>query len=127
MAAATPESFEYRLNRARVLQRLASVLSEMAGSSEAPMRLASAQELYEALLEAQPRWAEVRLGLASTLQAIATLNASAGDVGAAVSAARRAISLLAEMNATPAAEALRQRLEADLRRYREERSAPMPR
>ena len=47
------------------------------------------------------------------------MNASAGDVGAAVPATQRAINLLAETNATPAAESLRRRLQEDLRRYRQ--------
>ena len=115
IAAATPESFEHRVNFARVLQRLGSALSEIDGSSEARMRLLSAQELYETLLEAQPRWVEIRLGLASTLQARAALYESDGDDGAAAAAVQRAITLLAESNATPATDALRQRLEDDLR------------
>jgi serine/threonine protein kinase/tetratricopeptide (TPR) repeat protein len=118
LAAKDPDDFEHRVNRARLLLRLGSALAESQVSSEAQVRLEAARDLYEALLEAQPQRAEVRLGLASTLHELSKLLFGLGEPNGAIEVAEEAIELLDQSIPRAAGEALRQQLAEDLERYR---------
>ena len=117
LAAADPADVRHLISRARVILASGRALYELGDAPGAQARLEAARGMYESLHSKQPEHAEIRRGLAFTLQFLSSRAAGDGRFQDALSLTGEAIDLLADLPLDPQARVIRQSLEEDLVRY----------